>query len=364
MTRLARVLIDPDALRHNLQRARAAAPGRRLLAVVKAGGYGHGMVAAARALAGADGFGVATVGEGLALREAGLSAPVLVLEGPAGPAEVEAAAAAGLAVVLHHEAQLRWLEEARPPRPVPVWVKLDTGMHRLGFDPAMAPALAQRLAACAAAAPPPVWMTHFANADDRDDPLTTEQIRRFAAAVDGLPGARSLANSAGVLGWPGSHGDWVRPGIMLYGASPFAGATGPELELRPAMTFTSRLIAVHRRRRGEALGYGGEYVCPEDMPVGVVAAGYGDGYPRHAAAGTPVLVGGRRVSLVGRVSMDMITVDLRAHPEARVGDPVVLWGEGLPVEEVARHAGTIAYELLCHAGARPASREVLGPECT
>jgi len=196
------------------------------------------------------------------------------------------------------------------------------------------------------------FLSHLAFADDRRDRRTESQCELFQHTLRGLPGERSLANSAGVLGWGASHLDWVRPGIMLYGVSPFVGSTGEQEGLRPVMTLGTRLVAVNRCRRGDAVGYGGTWVCPEDMAVGVATIGYGDGYPRHARSGTPVLVGGRRAALVGRVSMDMIAVDLRGHPDARVGDPVVLWGAGLPVEEVAESAGTIAYELLCGVAER------------
>jgi alanine racemase len=195
-------------------------------------------------------------------------------------------------------------------------------------------------------------MTHLASADDPADPATGRQLARLAAALAGLETEVSVANSAGVLAWPQCHAEWVRPGLMLYGASPFAGRTGADEGLRPVMTLETRLIAVNRIAAGEAIGYSGTWTCPEDMPVGVAAVGYGDGYPRHAPSGTPVLVNGVRVPLVGRVSMDMITLDLRPVPDARPGDRVVLWGEGLPVEEVARSAGTIAYPLLVGLTAR------------
>ncbi|HEB81191.1 MAG TPA: alanine racemase, partial [Chromatiales bacterium] len=198
------------------------------------------------------------------------------------------------------------------------------------------------------------WMTHLACADDRRSGVTPRQLERFRAALGDLPGERSVANSGGLLGWPETHFDWVRPGILLYGVSPFPGRGAAQERLRPVMTLQTRLIAVNALCKGDAVGYGGAWVCPEDMPVGVAAIGYGDGYPRHAGNDTPVLVNGRRAALIGRVSMDMISVDLRGHPEARAGAPVVLWGPDLPVEEIARHAGTIPYELLCAVSQRVA----------
>jgi alanine racemase len=190
-------------------------------------------------------------------------------------------------------------------------------------------------------------MTHLATADEPDHPATLRQLALFDETTADLAGSKSIANSAGILGWPGSHGDVVRPGIMLYGVSPFIGGRATEHDLKPVMTFGSELIAVNRMKKGDAIGYGGTWQCPEDMTVGVVAAGYGDGYPRHARNGSPVLINGKRVPMAGRVSMDMLTVDLRSQPEAKIGDPVVLWGRGLPAEEVAEFAGTIAYELFC-----------------
>lgn len=352
-----RAVIELPALRHNLRRARDAAPGRRVLAAIKADGYGHGLVRAARALEDADALGVACLQEALELRAAGVRAAIVLLEGFFHPDELPSVVAHGLEVVVHHPSQLQALEAFDAAPPIPVWLKIDTGMHRLGFPVDAAGDAWQRLAACPAAAPVGA-MTHLANADDPDDPATETQLAAFAQAVARCPGAeRSVANSAGVLGWPASHSDWVRPGIMLYGISPFPGRDGAAEGLRPAMTLHSQLMAVNRLSAGDRVGYGGTWTAPEAMPVGVVAAGYGDGYPRHLPSGAPVLVNGRRVPLIGRVSMDMATVDLRSQPQARVGDPVVLWGNGLPVEEVAEWAGTIAYELVCGVTQRVARLE-------
>ncbi len=347
MTRPTRAIIDLHALRHNLDRVRAAAPRQRVMAIVKADAYGHGLVRAARALAGADAFGVASLEEAQRLREAGVSQPVLLLEGCFAPEELEPASRLGLDLVIHHARQLEELEAAPLPAPVRVWLKLDTGMHRLGFAPGQVRALLGRLKVSRNVAGPVRLMTHLACADDPADHYTSLQVRVFREAVAGMQGETSLANSAGVLAWPEAHGDWVRPGIMLYGVSPFLAGKGADHDLVPVMTLQTRLIAVNACRRGDAIGYGATWVCPQDMPVGVAAVGYGDGYPRHAPTGTPVLVNGQRVPVVGRISMDMITLDLRTQPRAVPGDPVVLWGAGLPLEEVSRYAGTIAYELLC-----------------
>ncbi|RLW70351.1 MAG: alanine racemase, partial [gamma proteobacterium symbiont of Stewartia floridana] len=277
----------------------------------------------------------------------GVVRPLLVLSACISRSDFEQAIAADLQVVVHHRDQLAVLASlSSVGRRLSVWLKLDSGMHRLGFTP---DELDQSLAQLKAL---PVvadinLLSHLANGDDPEDPLTATQCEQLMQIDPSPYKARSLANSAGLLANPATHLDWVRPGIMLYGASPFINTTAAELGLQPVMTLSSRVIAVKSCQAGDAIGYGGSYVCPEAMPVAVVAIGYGDGYPRHAPNGTPVLVDGIRLPLVGRVSMDMLCVDARALREIEVGDEVVLWGEGLPVEEIARQAGSIAYELLC-----------------
>ena len=342
--RPTQVLIDLSALRHNLIQVRKAAPGCKVMAAVKADAYGHGLVRAAQALADADGFGVAAIEEALQLRQADIGAPITLLEGFFHVDEFPLIDQHRLDLVLHQPWQIEALEQYRFSQPVRVWLKLDTGMHRLGFAPGMATEWWKRLRAIPSVIPVG-QMTHLACADELENESTRKQLALFAKETRELDGEKSIANSAGILGWPDSHGDQVRPGIMLYGTSPFISGRAAKHNLRPVMTFSSQLIAIEQRKQGEAIGYGATWRCPETMPVGVVAVGYGDGYPRHAPSGTPVLVNETVVPLIGRVSMDMITVDLRRQPEARVGDPVVLWGEGLPAEEVAEHAGTITYEL-------------------
>jgi len=356
MTRATRAVIDLAALQHNLQVSRHAAPNSKQMAIIKAHAYGHGMVCIAQALDDADAFGVALVEEAITLREAGISKPILLLEGIASEQDMTLIRGYNLDCVVHHESQLRLLEAASGD-PITVWLKIDTGMHRLGFKPQQASEIYQRLQKCAVVKQPIYLMTHLANADDRDDPLTEQQIKCFYEAIQFADAEASnipcsIANSAGVLGWPASHADWVRPGIMLYGVSPFVVGKAQEQELKPVMTLQSELIAVNHFKQGDKVGYGGSWTCPEDMSVGVVAIGYGDGYPRHARSGTPVLVKGKRTQLIGRVSMDMITVDLRQHADVIVGDPVTLWGKGLAIEEVADYASTIAYELLCSVNSR------------
>ncbi|TCK18944.1 alanine racemase [Thiogranum longum] len=346
MTRPVRAHIDLSALTFNLSQARRAAPDSRVMAVVKADGYGHGMLAVATALQDADAFAVASLDEGLQLRNAGIEKPVLLLEGVFSATELTAVMQHHFELVVHQALQLEWLETLDVSARLSVWLKVDTGMNRLGFAPGDALAAWDRLEAM-----PQVetlqWMSHFACADEPEHTANDHQESTFRQLCMQREAPRSLANSAALLTRPSSHVEWVRPGIMLYGASPMAAGHACPVELRPVMTLGSELIAVHHCRKGDAVGYGQAWVCPEDMPVGVVAAGYGDGYPRHAPSGTPVLVNGEVAELIGRVSMDMLCVDLRTQPQARAGDPVVLWGEGLPVESVAGAAGTISYALLC-----------------
>ena len=346
MTRPARACIDLHALQHNFQRVRQAAAGSRIMAIIKANAYGHGLLRVAQSLPGADAFGVASPEEGIALREAGFDRRIVLLEGPFSSDDLVLVSGYRLDVVIHHASQLDMLEQAGLKRPLDVWLKLDTGMNRLGFEPATVAELLARLQAIEQVASVR-FMTHFACADEPDNDTTRKQSDRFMEALAALSGEHSLANSAAILAWPDTHADWVRPGIMLYGASPLIEQSAAALDLRPVMTLASNLIAVKPCRAGDAVGYGGDWRCPEDMSVGVAAIGYGDGYPRHAPSGTPVLVNGQQASLIGRVSMDMICIDLRGHDNAAVGDEVQLWGKALPVEEIATAAGTISYELLC-----------------
>jgi alanine racemase len=332
--------------------ARALAVGTRAVAVVKANGYGHGAAGVAGALAGeADAFAVACLEEATALRDAGIQGPVLLLEGVFERAELTEVDRLGLWMVVHDERQLRWLEDYRPRRPFNVWLKLDTGMHRLGLAPGGFAAALGRLRALSTV-DCRVAMTHFACADELDNPATARQLQRLVdlAAPERL--ALSMANSAAVMAWPGAHGDWIRPGIMLYGMSPLDRPHPGDRGLRPAMTLRSSLIAIHELNAGDRVGYGGRYRCDGPTRIGVVAIGYADGYPRHAPDGTPVAVNGKRTGIAGRVSMDMVTVDLGPVPGAAVGDPVELWGAKVSANEVAEACGTIAYELFARVTAR------------
>lgn len=352
MKPLIRAIVDTAALRHNLDRVRGTAPAARVMAVIKANAYGHGLVPAAKALAQTDGFAVARLDEGLALRGAGLTNRILLLEGVFSPAQLAAAAQQRFDLMVHSVEQLEMLEGRAGGETISAWIKLDTGMNRLGFRVEHFAEAYQRLRRVANVAADPTLVTHLANADDRRDHKTTDQVQAFAAATAGLAGERSIANSAGLLGWPETRGDWVRPGLVLYGVSPFPSGTGADLGLRPAMTLQTEVIAVKDVLGGETVGYGGAWRAQRDTRMAVIAAGYGDGYPRSVESGTPVLVNGHRAPLIGRVSMDMICVDVTDLPGVATGDPVVLWGEGVPVEEIARHAGTIPYELICSVSQR------------
>lgn len=342
-----RAIVDTTALRANLARIRSVAPRARVLAVIKANGYGHGILHVARALQAADAFGVARLEEGIALRAAGCGRPVVLLEGVLDTDQLAGAAVHDFELVVHAPEQLALLEHWRGAHAFRVWVKIDTGMHRLGFAPGELPAALERLRACPQVRAPLNFMTHLANADVRDDAATARQLAVFADATAGLPGERSIANSAGILGYQAAHSDWVRPGLALYGASPFEDIDAASLGLVPVMSLATRVIALKRVAAGEAVGYGGTWRAPTERLLAIAAAGYGDGYPRSVDSGTPVLVNGAVARIAGRVSMDMMTIDVTGLPCPAVGDPVLLWGPGLPVEQIAARAGTISYELLC-----------------
>ncbi|MEX2353209.1 MAG: alanine racemase [Gammaproteobacteria bacterium] len=347
MTRPAQVVINLPALRHNFSRVRELAPASKVIAVLKADAYGHGLTRVAQALIDADIFGVACSEEAMELRVSGIDRPVLLLEGPFSAHEIIEIDQLELDIVIHNTEQLRMLELAKIRKPIRTWLKIDTGMHRLGFDPAEVKSAYKRLQQCAGVNPEVRLMTHLADASDPASTMTANQLAVFNRARSKLAGECSIANSAGIIAWPETHVDYVRPGLMLYGVSPMENSLASDHGLQAAMSLHSEIIAVREVKKGERIGYGAEWVCPEDMPVGVVAAGYGDGFPRHGKSGTPIMVNDRRTQVVGNPSMDMLIVDLRGVPEVRPGTPVVLWGKSLPVEEVAQHAQTIPYELLC-----------------
>src|SRR3990167_4174192 len=338
--------IDLSAIRHNYSVAKRCAPGRQAFAVVKANAYGHGLGEVVTALSeGADGFAVASLEEATEVRALQGEARILLLEGCFEAAEYQLAAQLGLDLVLHSEQQAAQLLAASLSRSLNIWLKLDSGMHRLGLGEAAVRACHSRLQGAGQVAEVNL-ISHFACADERGHELTEQQLETFLDLLDLGFAQRSLANSAAILTIPAAHMDWLRPGIMLYGATPFAELSAAELGLVPAMTLSAQLIAIRQVAVDDSVGYGAAWRAEQPSRIGTVRCGYADGYPRHAPSGTPLLVRGQRVPLAGRVSMDMLTVDLTDLPAAQVGDEVQLWGAQLPVDEVAQAAGTIGYELL------------------
>jgi alanine racemase len=352
VTRLIRARIDSAALQSNLRLIRTRAPRSRVMAVVKANAYGHGLLPTALALIDADAFGVARLGEAVMLREAGLKHRIVLLEGVFDAAQLAEAARYELDLVIHQPQQIELLEAFRGSRPWSLWLKVDTGMNRLGVRPEEFRAAWQRLRALRA---PPVQLrvlTHLACSEEPDGSVTVQQLAAIRGLIEGLEVELSIANSAAILKYPESHADWVRPGLALYGISPFAAQTGAALGLRAAMTLESNVIALRDVHPGERVGYGGIWQAQRRSRLAIVAAGYGDGLPRSLPSGTPVLIGARRAALAGRVSMDMIAVDVTDLPPVLVGERVELWGAQLPVEELAAAAGTIPHELLCGVSQR------------
>ena len=346
-------VLNLDAVQHNFQRVRYYAPEAKIMAVIKANGYGHGLLRIADALQAVDAFAVARVDEGIRLRKAGIKNRIAVLEGFTCAEELDELLRYQLDPVVHSFTQVDIFESRTEQDLCTIWLKFDTGMNRLGFKANEFNAAYQRLNQCSIIRQPISLMTHLANADDKQDPTTLKQISLFNETLSALTplvelkNERSIANSAGIIAWKEALTDWVRPGVMLYGISPFSDSTGEQLGLKPIMSLHSRLIAVKPIAKGDKVGYAGSWICEKSTTLGVVAIGYGDGYPRYAKAGTPVLVNEQRVPLIGRVSMDMITVDLETQPNAKPGDSVTLWGDGLPVEEIAASADTIPYTLVC-----------------
>ncbi len=356
MPRPLTATIHLDSMMHNLQRARACAPEAKVWAVIKANAYGHGLERGMRGFAAADGLALIETENALRLRELGWTKPILLLEGIFGGEDVALLGDYAIDSAVHSEEQIAMLERATLPSPIDVHLKMNTGMNRLGFKPEAFAAAHARLRAI-----PNIrtitLMTHFANADELGHPRLTigQQVARFRSGADGISGPHSLSNSGGVLHQSqlvdALRNDWVRPGVMLYGGTP-GGKSAEEFGLLPTMTLASEIIGVQNIGPGEGVGYGSRFVADRPMRIGVVACGYADGYPRHASQGTPILVDGMRTALVGRVSMDMITVDLTGLPQTRIGSRVVLWGAGLPIDEVAKAADTIGYELMCAVAPR------------
>ena len=352
MSRPLHALIDLSALEHNLRVARKKAQNSRIMAVIKANAYGHGLLSIASALKAVDAFAVLELDAAVKLREAGMRQPILLLEGFFSPTDLEIIDQYHLSTVIHHHEQLAMLAISKPKNKINIFLKINTGMNRLGFLPE------QGLAALEILMANPLisqitLMTHLASADDpnKEEEINL-QLKYFCTMLEKYHLPSSVANSAAILRYPVTHAEWVRPGIMLYGASPLIDKTAAELDLRPVMTVSSQIIAIQHLAVNGKVGYGGQFQAKQPMRIGVVACGYADGYPRHAPTGTPVLVNGQRTRLIGRISMDMLTVDLTGIENAEVGSQVILWGKELPIEEVAQSAGTISYELFCALSSR------------
>ncbi|PVX33053.1 alanine racemase [Pasteurella langaaensis DSM 22999] len=338
--------ISSVALKHNIQLIHQKAPNSKMIAIVKANAYGHGVEFVASTLEEhVDGFGVARLEEALALRSKGIIKPILLLEGFFSAKDLPILAVNNIQTVIHNQEQLTALKSAKLPNPIKVWLKIDTGMHRLGVALDEVDYFYQELQKCPNIDPHLGFVSHFSRADELESDYTNIQLNRFLTVTEGKAGERCIAASGGILFWQASHLDWIRPGIIMYGVSP-TDTPSAEFGLQPVMTLTSSLIAVRNHQAGEPVGYGGTWVSEEDTKIGVIAIGYGDGYPRNIPVGTPVFINGRIVPIVGRVSMDMITVDLGLGCTDKVGDEVILWGKELPIEIVAKHIGILSYELM------------------
>lgn len=361
----ATAVIDSQALLENCQQIKSFAPNSKILAVLKANAYGHGLERIAKLLDennSADAFGVARLDEALLLRAAGIVQPILLLEGVFNPVDLPVVAINDLQLVVHDKKQLDTIINMSAKKllhkQLKVWLKIDTGMHRLGIEASDFDCFYQRLQNSKNVQTPIVLMSHLACADDQNNQTTTQQLAKFEQLTQHLNEPKSCANSAGICAWQASHYDWLRPGLMLYGVSPLLNADNNQqnnahaLAIKPVMTLQASLIATRQINAGEKVGYGANWQALKKTTIGVIAIGYGDGYPRHAENNTPVLINNRIVPLIGRVAMDMITVDLGIQAEDKLGDIATLWGKGLPVEVIARHATTIPYELLCNIMSR------------
>lgn len=353
MSRPTRLIIQPSALLHNLNRVKQLAAGKQVIAMVKANAYGCGLNEVIPVLDGqVDAFGVACLEEALTIRKLGGQTEIILFQGVLHPDELQQVATHRFSCVIHQAQQLQWLLERPLEQPIKVWVKVNTGMNRLGFFPSELDAVFEALNACGWVDPAMGLMTHFASADEIDNPQNAQQIEQFHQIQRKDVQLRSAANSAVIFNYPALHGDAVRPGIMLYGVSPFADQNGSELGLKPVMHFVSAITAIHHYPPHSRVGYGGCWQSDKPSIIAIVPVGYGDGYPRHIAENTPVWLNQQKAPIVGRVSMDMLAIDISHIPETKMGDAVEMWGTHIPVEEVARSAGTIPYELICQVSER------------
>jgi len=348
MSRAAVALLSTDNLLHNLAAIKSHAPSSHVIAMIKANAYGHGLRSTALRLEPyVYSFGVASIDEALALRNVGITLPITLMEGVFEPSELPVAVNENFHVVFHNREQLLWLKIAELQQSsLTAWLKIDTGMGRLGFPIEQAEYAYVELAGSPYIKKPIGILSHFACADTNDHPLNQKQIKKFEHFVKDKKGPKSLCNSAAIFSFKDHHYDMIRPGLALYGASPFQLISAADLGLKPVMTLQTKLMSIKEVKKGSTIGYNARFVCPEDMRIGIIAMGYGDGYPWTARDGTPILINGIRCALIGRVSMDMITVDLRAYPQAHVNDTVILWGDGLPIEEVAQYTQQCPYDIL------------------
>lgn len=353
MKRSARITIHPEALQHNLSRAKQLAPNSKTLAVIKANAYGHGSVDTAQTLYDlTNEFAVSCIPEAVVLRQAGIDKPITILQGFQNDQDLRIAEQLNLRLTVHDDHQLRLLDNYSSMHTFDLNIKVDSGMHRLGFHPCQINSIYKSLSTHAKVnSDNLIMMSHFSSADDLDSDKTTQQIALFNQSCKEIDAPKSIANSAGILAWEESRVDWIRPGIMLYGSSPFANKTREDFDLQATVTFEAPVISVHSLKKGDSIGYSEQWTCPEDMDVAVIACGYADGYPRHASNGTPVWLNEQETQLLGRVSMDMIVVDASqyAYP-IRAGDMAELWGKHVRVDDVAAKSETIAYEILCNTG--------------
>ncbi len=349
MRRAAYALINLAHLKHNLAATRDVAKQSKIMAVVKADAYGHGMLQVSQALSDADAFSVAYINEAMELRESGIQKPLLALQGIRSEEDLKNSIEQNIQIVVHHHEQIKILKTLKSPE-LNIFLKIDTGMHRLGFDVAEVHTVLEHLQDAISPACKISLMTHLACADELDNPATSKQLQVFNEIANDYNFEQSIANSAGVLAWKESHRDWVRPGLMLYGINPIKSkAKVGDVKLKAVMSLHAPLISIKKCKKGEKIGYGGDFCCPSDMLIGIIAIGYADGYPRHLKSAPNVSIGTKQAPVLGRVSMDMIAVDLTGI-ETQVGDIVELWGETISVADVAKHAETISYELLCSAG--------------
>lgn len=350
---MRKAFINLEALQYNYGQIKKMAPHSRMIAMVKSNAYGHGMVPISLALPSADAFGVACLSEAIKLRQAGIEQPIVLISGFHHSEELSALDEYQLDFVVHQPEQVEVLARYKFDYAPQIWLKINTGMNRLGFLPNQVEPAFESLSRCAWLEKPINWMMHFANSDDANAQSNRDQFNLFKQIVQDFPGEKTASNSGAIVNLPEAHLDWVRPGIMLYGISPFSEKTGIALGLKPVMTLQASLLAVHSLKKGDAIGYGSTWCCPENMPVGVISLGYGDGYPRQAGIQSAMVsIRGTLCPLIGRVSMDLMTVDLRPCLNASVGDRVVIWGEALPVEQTAATVNTLGYELVCQVSSR------------